>query len=146
MYESPVICKCQHPVRIVDKVHGGYLYVPCGHCPTCVASSRSKWMQRLNQEAEQSAYVLFFTLTYSNDNLPIFFDNGDGYYSSNRSMDFDLNSYIDNAKVNYVNCPRPQNYRKFAGERIFATVCKKDVQDFFKRLRRKLEVDSRPLS
>ena len=38
--------KCSNPVRIVDKLHGGFMYVDCGHCTNCVTNSRNKWAYR----------------------------------------------------------------------------------------------------
>lgn len=147
MITVPVIQKCSHPVRIEDKTKGGYIYVPCGHCEPCLKSYRSKWMERLDAEAKSSAYVIFFTLTYDNDNVPkLTFDKGANALFSNRSADDDiyLDDYtalesLENYNLNPRTFPKLQNY---ASENLtIGYCCKADVQKFFKRLRRRVEYD-----
>ena len=148
MITVPVIQKCSHPIRIEDKTKGGYLYVPCGHCEPCLKSYRSKWMERLDCEAKSSSCTLFFTLTYDNDNIPkLTFDKGANALFSDRSPEHDiyLDDYTAEAAVNNYNLhpntfPKLQNY---ASENItIGYCCKKDLQNFFKRLRRRLDYDT----
>lgn len=63
--------------------------MPCGKCPACLANQRSEWIFRLKQEAQNSVFCCFVTLTYDDEHLP-----------------------------------------------PGGSVCKKDVQDFHKRLRK----------
>lgn len=64
--------KCLHPVHFYDKHFGVYRDVPCGKCSACLNARSNSWAKRLNVEASQHKYVYFFTLTYSNDFVPIF--------------------------------------------------------------------------
>ena len=106
MIQVPIIQKCSHPVRILDKTNGGYIYVGCGRCPACVSSYRSKWIQRLDNEAKSSVSVLFFTLTYDNDNVPtLTYDPLTNALYSNRSHcdDVYLDDFISDSKLNNYN-------------------------------------------
>lgn len=74
---------CVHPVLITNRNYGQKLnkftalkdvvsskmYVPCGHCPQCVARKQNDIAQRVSMEAENN-HVIFFTLTYDNKHLP----------------------------------------------------------------------------
>ena len=46
------------------------IYVPCGHCPACIAVRQMNWVQRLQMESLTN-YLFFCTLTYNNESLPI---------------------------------------------------------------------------
>ena len=147
MVTIPVIQKCSHPIRIVDKTKGGYLYVPCGHCEPCLKAYRSKWMERLDCEAKSSACTLFFTLTYDNDNIPkLTFDEGANALFSDRSSDDDifLDDYTAEESLNNW-CLHPNSFPKLQNyETSNITIgycCKSDIQKFFKRLRRRVEYD-----
>lgn len=74
---------CINPIKIPNvnrgKAHIGtlftkdcdneYMYVPCGHCPDCVAKDQAYFVQRAEIEAEYN-HVFFATLTYDNKHLP----------------------------------------------------------------------------
>ena len=151
MITIPVIQKCSHPVRISDKTNGGYIYVGCGHCEACLASYRSKWMQRLDNEAKSSVSVLFFTLTYDNDHIPtLTYDLNTNALYSNRSHSDDvyLDDYITDSVINKYNInpssfPQLQNDK--TTENRIGYCCKSDVQKFIKRLRRRLDYDRQGL-
>ena len=133
--------KCSNPVRIVDKTHGGYMYVDCGHCVNCQSAMRNKWAQRLDLERQGSASTLFFTLTYSNENIPhLMLDITESYLVSNRTLDDNL--YITDENRHELDALVPLQSR--SGGYIpytYSYVCKSDYQKFLKRLRRQLEYD-----
>lgn len=66
--ESQVLDYCSTPILISK--NGVSNYVPCGHCSGCLLHSSNLWSQRLSKEIEDSAYSIFFTLTYNNEYLP----------------------------------------------------------------------------
>ena len=146
-----IIQKCTHPIRIVDRSNGGYMYVPCGHCQACITSYRSMWLQRLDAEAKSSKAVLFFTLTYDNDNVPsLTYDSGCNALFSNRSKSDDI--YLDDynfqlksglLNININSLPLLQNDKSIHPRVGYA--CKADVQKFIKRLRRRLDYDTKNL-
>lgn len=51
-----------------DCIHQ-YVYVPCGHCKSCIANRQSGVIQRMQQE-ERNNHLFFCTLTYNNETLP----------------------------------------------------------------------------
>lgn len=143
-----VLQKCSSPVRLLDKLHGGYMYLPCGHCTACVSNRRATWARRMELEHNASVATLFFTLTYDNQHLPIYttsFDNDDDFMFSNRKT---LNSF----HLAEYGCDKSDiiGYRTsdfacgYAPEQL-AVCCKSDVQLFLKRLRRQIDYDSEKL-
>lgn len=133
--------KCSNPVRIKDKTHGGYMFVDCGKCINCQSAMRNKWAQRLDLERLGSASTLFFTLTYSNENIPsLTLDITESYLVSNRTSDDDI--YICDKNRHELSALVPLQSR--SGGFIpstFSYVCKSDYQKFLKRLRRQIEYD-----
>lgn len=65
------IVNCEHPLKVWDEVNHSYKVVPCGHCNTCNVNRSTSWISRLEQERKESAYTLFFTLTYAPEFLPL---------------------------------------------------------------------------
>lgn len=148
MFDTPILQRCKHPVRIPDTLHGGYMYVPCGHCVACRANYRNKWMQRISLECQSSISVLFFTLTYDNNHVPLMTFGDDGFLHSNRTPDDDVDLSLMSTSdylTLYKSAPRLQLSRYSYDELQFSYVCKSDVQKFFKRLRRRLDYDTRSL-
>lgn len=47
-----------------------FIYVPCGHCPQCVATKQMYILERFQMETLES-YVFFATLTYDDQHLPV---------------------------------------------------------------------------
>ena len=63
--------KCEHPKRIWNKYTKEFIYVPCGKCNSCLKSRSNRWVERLNVERKCWKYCLFFTLTYSQESVPV---------------------------------------------------------------------------
>ena len=61
---------CNSPKRIYNKYLRTYMYVPCRHCSSCLDVRSSFLHQRVDNECQQHAYSIFFTLTYDNEHLP----------------------------------------------------------------------------
>ena len=64
------LLNCEHPKRIFNKYSKEFVYVPCGKCPSCLRKRSNVWLERLNVERKCWKYLVFFTLTYSPDNVP----------------------------------------------------------------------------
>lgn len=66
---------CTRPITLrnpdPDQVLGFGITVPCGQCPECLAKRQNDWKLRLMEESKNYTYMYFFTLTYSDDNLPL---------------------------------------------------------------------------
>ena len=123
------------------------MYVPCGHCRNCRSSYRAKWLQRLNLECDASASVLFFTLTYDNQHIPLLtFNRKTGECVSNRSPHDDFNALYELPSFNLKSkIPYVQLSKFTTSTEQFGYSCKSDVQKFLKRLRRALDYDSQGL-
>lgn len=52
-----------------------YMRVPCGHCPSCIATKQMYILQRFFMQSLDS-YVFFSTFTYDNEHLPSLEVNG----------------------------------------------------------------------
>lgn len=70
-YIGETLCKCLAPKRIYNKYSGKYLYLPCRKCDACLQKRASILRHRIESEMEFSACTLFFTLTYSDKNIPM---------------------------------------------------------------------------
>ena len=144
--------KCSNPVRIKDVRHGGYIFVPCGHCINCNENRRNTLARRLDLEAQGSVDTLFITLTYDNQHI------------SNMKLDITETMLVSNRVTSSKN-PYPQvviplndsnKYELNAlvplqskdGESIdytYSYVNKVDIQKFLKRLRRLITYDKENL-
>lgn len=85
----------------------------CGRCKFCKIARRKAWLFRLSKEAERWPFTYFITLTYNDENLPI-------------SRDF---VDADTGECFTLSCP--------------PTLVKKELQNFFKRLRFHTKADLR---
>lgn len=77
---------CTNPIKIINPTkvlyknlfHPYIMTVPCGKCPDCTNSKRLEWRLRLYYEFrrcfDDGGFVLFDTLTYSEDFVPWFKD------------------------------------------------------------------------
>lgn len=163
-----VLQKCRKPIRIKDKYKDGYLYVPCGKCDSCLHNRSARWRQRLFTEAEQSAMVLFITLTYDNSNLPIVnyreYNETDDYdpfidgfykFETNRKSDEELFNELSIDQFDpdkkewffpkivdrYVQKNSVLKVPVYRNTNQMAYASKTDVQKYVKRLRRAISYD-----
>ena len=121
------MCLFPRKIRVRSKVldmQGGqpfYITVPCGHCSECLSEKRDEWYFRSFYEAsncmDKGGYVMFDTLTYEDSEVPHISDIDE---VCNLMKRFGLSSN------NLRNC----NYMAFD---------RHEVDNFFKRLRRKLQ-------
>ena len=145
--------KCSNMVRLKDKRHGGYMFVPCGHCTNCLTNYRNNLARRLDLEKEGSVSSLFFTLTYDNEHIPTFtpiYKDIDGTVSlllnKNRSLDvenqIDLPKHLEPSLSEL--CPLQIGRNNYLPD-TFSYCKKSDFQKFIKRLRRLVEHDAKKL-
>lgn len=147
---SDLHVSCVSPRHIYNKYLGEYLTVPCGHCPTCRQSKSNRLVSRLESMRSQSSMCLFFTLTYSNDFVPIarfhrFYADVSTYSSLHRKRvsskvkyNFDLfdgrMSALD-SRILSKGAPSTVDYKGFPSF-TFSVVSKRDCQLFIKRFRK----------
>lgn len=70
MSELLPFVKCESPFSV--KWRDTTQLVPCGHCTPCLNRQRDALKLKLRIEEQSARYCWFITLTYDNDNLPLF--------------------------------------------------------------------------
>lgn len=114
---------CVRPisVKVISRTFGLTRYVdaPCGTCIECLKRRQNDWKLRLCHESNYWNHVYFFTLTYSNDSLPCHV-----YYHDCLTEPLLSGTY---SEVYEFACDNDLL--------ICSTACKKDVQNWFKRMR-----------
>lgn len=127
------ISPCERPVRIYNRYLNKIQYVPDGKCYTCRSKRAYHWVNRLKDESLCHAYTIFFTLTYSEDNVPLFNFEPDGVLSGRF---YGENRYIvpDNTDEKSIKLLDANNGR-------LRVLDKQDVQLFVKRFRRHLDYE-----
>lgn len=142
---------CLNPRKVYNPSLHGWMYCSCDKCTACLNQKATTLSNRVRAEIEQHKYSVFFTLTYDNEYLPkyeVFQDSNDviqyrpiGRLVDDSSSDMLTNSCPLNEYDNYENVykfdessyiPPIENYENLYH---FGVVCKKDIQNFLKRLR-----------
>ncbi|MGP1424207.1 MAG: rolling circle replication-associated protein [Prevotella fusca] len=126
------INSCLHPKRIYNKYTGETLYVPCRKCFRCRDTYSSHWASRIEKECTQHRFSLFVTLTLDNDHMalyePLIMDDGTcQVWYSNRTC--------DSGKFLPADSCRSLSPVGMEDTACFAYPCKKDIQNWLKRLR-----------
>lgn len=138
------LSNCLAPKRIVNPYSHEVQLVPCGKCSACLNARALRWQERLEQERYCWQYCLFFTLTYSDENLPVMQYNSHGYYSDTSSVHFDV---VGRKEFPFVDCNELRDkyahdaveYRKIDSfinsHPVLPYVSSYDAQKFVKRVR-----------
>ena len=137
------ILNCQYPKRIFNKYTKEFQFVPCGKCSSCLKRKSNVWVERLNCERKCWKYCLFFTLTYSPENVP-YLDKIDNIYLADlrhRHTAPDKDAPLINLQDMKKECTSEEWQKSVAlldcYDRIpYLSVY--DVQCFIKRLRKNL--------
>lgn len=142
---------CISPKLIYNKNTHEEMFVSCGECAACVNQSANKQAMRVKDEILSHRYAYFFTLTYNNEFLPRFEcitdKNGYPQFRPVGRCEFEF----DSCPLNYV---KPQDgLLRFGddtelppiqgedGSLQYGVCCKRDVQNFMKRLRKLIDND-----
>lgn len=131
---------CNSPKRIYNKYLRTYMYVPCRHCSSCLDVKSSLLHQRVDNECNQHAYSIFFTLTYDNEHLPTLvatsakMDNT-VLFASNRPFGPKDDYFYLEHKMSYAEFKQLHPVRYTKSSYCFGVVCKYDIQRFLKKLR-----------
>lgn len=149
---------CKNPKLVFNKYLGHNVYVPCGYCSCCLIRKSERLRIMIQNECDKHTYNIFFTLTYDNTNIPCIC-RSDFPMPANSNISVYRNKEvfskfedldIDSCEVDCV-ANSPSNIYKKVGRILIADEkyldflaipFKKDVQDFLKRIRRKLYYDS----
>lgn len=139
---------CMSPILTRNKWTGEDMFVPCGKCPACVNAAASKQSSRVREEILSHKFSVMFTLTYDNDSVPrweLFLDDHDcpqlrpigrveqmynscplNYYDKVKGKwNIDFDTFL----------PPIQNEEN---SNTYAVCCKKDIQNFLKRVRARI--------
>ncbi len=146
-----IVGNCLNPRKVYNPSLHGWMYCSCDRCTACLNQKATTLSNRVRAEIEQHKYSVFFTLTYDNEHLPkyeVFQDSNHviQYRPIGRLVDDSSSDMLTNScPLNYYNnyekiykfdessyIPPIENYEDIYH---FGVVCKKDVQNFLKRLR-----------
>lgn len=139
---------CMSPILTRNKCTGEDMFVPCGKCVACVNAAASKQSSRVREEILKHKFSVMFTLTYDNDSVPrweLFQDDNDCPQLrpigrvENMYNSCPLN-YYDDVKGKWsidfeTFLPPIQNESE---TNTYAVCCKKDIQNFLKRVRARI--------
>lgn len=132
---------CQFPKTIVNRYTKERLVVPCGRCFACRNLKSLDFVNRLTLESNQHLFTYFFTLTYDDRHLPKAYlskNNGSAlyFYNPNTKNKFEgqLFLYTSAMQQHFI-----EVLPKVGRSNFVPYASKKDLQNFFKRLRKKVE-------
>ena len=63
-------CECLHPVRVLNKYTNEVLYVPCGHCYSCIKNKSNRNTSLAINMSSHFKYCYFVFLSYTDEYLP----------------------------------------------------------------------------
>lgn len=143
---------CISPKLIYNKNTHEEMFVSCGECAACVNQAANKQAMRVKDEILSHRYAYFFTLTYNNEFLPRFecISDKNGYpqFRPIGRCEFEF----DSCPLNYVKSQ--DGWLRFGddtflppiqgedGSLQYGVCCKRDVQNFMKRLRKLIDNDN----
>lgn len=144
---------CLHPQRIRKESTGEWIVVPCGHCESCCMRKASINTLKCDLETRANKFTKFVTLTYSDENIPRFEVCGKNRWKDENGIVHD--DFTDLGL--FVRCPRLSkidgtcigeykgstyplaNLIKKVDNQYFPFLFKPDVQNFMKRLRKRIQ-------
>lgn len=121
------LVNCKKPRLILNKYTHEHMYVPCGMCSYCRMKYSLRWKQRLEQEFKDNTHAVFFTLTYSEKNVPLAYLNGTEMYSDDWEETIDVSSILN---------LHDENTDYLYSRESFPFASKRDIQLFIKRVRK----------
>ena len=120
---------CQSPVKILNPklawqpTDPKYLVVQCGRCFECRARKQQEWFVRSYYEYKSNinGSNFFFTLTFNNDNLPVFTDKRDFQYKEingvvvkvKKAVDYQFQCFDNELTTLFLKRLRSNFQRKF---------------------------------
>lgn len=136
MKELGNISSCHNPKRVINPYTNEVVFAECRKCSACLNKRSMSWKVRVQKECEYHRYSMFVTLTYNNENIPIYSYDGSGTWLSNRDEigEFDLVE-DDYRGVDFISIP----ISKSNITNSFAYCHKRDVINFFKRFRSNID-------
>lgn len=112
---------CFSPKYVCKPGTNKVISVPCGHCAGCLNHRAQEWQNRIEVELSQHRYNFFVTLTYDNDNVPVFHPDSDVY-------DWYMTDFQRSNLLEYLQ-------KKEEISDYYLVLKYVDIQNFIKRLR-----------
>lgn len=138
--------KCENPRTVMNKHTGEFITVGCGVCAACLLNASRKRELLCSLQENDYNFCLFFTLTYSNENLPVMqpvFDKDSGcwllYNKCSRLAPVDevLGSVYYKISADVVRMVEERSLlEQYFGYPCLGYCSRRDVQLFMKRLRK----------
>lgn len=146
---------CLHPIRVRNRYTHDWVVTGCGTCPACLKIKSSKYVGMSSSMAANSACQFFITLTYAPDYMPTasiqytmthlnasvyaFEPTRKKLHCRSWDVDEDYIADYDDSDKHFFNLGMPcVNNSSYLGQGIFGVLCKRHLQNFFKRLRKLL--------
>lgn len=128
--------KCFDPQRVWNPYTGEMMVVRCNHCEACRAASSARLSGLCDYEAATSYAVFLFTLTFSNEHVPLaWIDDSSGSAQEYELYDARSGEFLGSAPCNDVDALRFK-----CNVKGFVPYLRKDLlQNFFKRFRKRLD-------
>lgn len=133
--------RCLDPKRIYNPYLKDFLIVPCGHCRACQSAKGSRYKLQIQLEAKTHRYCIFGTLTYANTYIPRlslvpYIDKLLGVVNGYQMYEKETGEYVD-----FLSAPSYDVEPLLEKLHLFGDIPylrKRDLQLFFKRLRKNL--------
>lgn len=133
--------RCLNPKRIYNPYLKDFLIVSCGHCRACQCAKGSRYKLQIQLEAKVHRYCVFGTLTYANAYIPRlslvpYSDPILGVVNGYQLYEKETGEYVD-----YLSAPSYDVQPLLEKLHLFGDIPylrKRDLQLFFKRLRKNL--------
>lgn len=139
------LLSCEHPKVVYNQYSKEYITVPCRHCDYCRNAYQLQWKKRIEYEMQCNKYVVFFTLTYNEESVPLLQKIDDNTYFSlsiqrkmiiGRNRNELVRHIDDNYKIEFDYDSLSDDDKAYIDSREMIPVCRKqDIQDFVKRVR-----------
>lgn len=141
MNNSHPFIKCLRPKRVTNKYTGDSVLAKCGKCSACLNAKALNLTNKCKIESESHKYTYFVTLTYSDDYLPLvrydFNYNTEEWELILNTPRLGKSDVIDTLDI-YQSDMIVYYTQRIGRGRDIPFLCKKDVQLFIKRLRKRI--------
>lgn len=140
--------RCLNPQKIYNKYLDKTIVAPCGKCEACLLQRSAMSTLKCRLESEFYKYCYFITLTYNEDNIPLFHffpkqrvaDGITLYEAVDTSLDTHYNGYVlGEIEARDLDVLNLQAKSKHSGD--IAYLRQRDVQLFMKRLRKYIKYE-----
>ena len=143
MAEIKPFIKCLHPLFIKSKSTGETLLTNCGKCKACLIHKAATTTLKVKLESSAHAFCFFITLTYDEDHIPLIHSS----YNHDSKIVHCVYPHDNDRFPNHVDIEYSSHdidyeclLLKFNHGNMIPTLCKRDLQLFFKRLRNNLKL------